>query len=178
MGQFIREAVGVFKNSADLEAAITELEATAFPRQDITILGDSKDIESTYGSRTVHPDLVKDNPHAPRMAPLRTEEKAVGTGVIIGIPAYFCGCVAALVVNPAPGLVLLSAVTGGSLFGALIGGGLAWLAKNSMENRTKEQIRKGGLVLWVRTPSPNFEKEAQDIMHKHGADDVHIHTIM
>ena len=88
--QTIREAVGVFDDPEKLNAAIAELEFTAFPRQDISVLGGSGNVEKQFGTPAVNPLLVEDNPDAPRVAPIRPEEKALGAANLklqAGMPA-------------------------------------------------------------------------------------------
>ena len=84
---------------------------------------------------------------------------------------------AALAVNPATNLVLLSAVAIGSLIGAGIGGAATYLLRRRIMNNINEKIRNGGLLLWVRTGGPNREKVALDILKRNGGRHVHIHNI-
>jgi len=44
MPENIREAVGVFDNPEKVDAAIADLEGTAFPRHDISVLGSKKEV--------------------------------------------------------------------------------------------------------------------------------------
>jgi len=48
--------------------------------------------------------------------------------------------------------------------------------KTYLDNRVHEQIKEGGLVLWVKTFKPEQEKQAKEIMKDHGAQDVHFHA--
>ena len=178
MAQVMREAVGVFDNIEQLDKAIAELETTAFPRQDISVLGNKNKVEEKFGSDTVKPEWVEDNPATPRGISIRPEEKTIGATVLIGVPAYFGGCIGALIVNPATNLILLGAVALGSLIGAGIGYA-AFLGLKQRHNRAiKRQIDKGGLLLWVRTPGPHREVKAKDILRRYGAKHVHIHNIV
>jgi len=175
--QTIREAVGVFDNRKMLYSAIAELENTAFPRHDISILGGDHEMKKKYGVHAVDPLIAEDNPDAPRIAPIRPEEKALGAAIIIGGTAYFTGCAAAIVSASTSKWGVLAAITVGSLFGAVVGGIVALIIGIWMNRRIKNQIRQGGVVLWVRTPGPNRERLAREILRKHGGKDVHIHEI-
>ena len=124
MGQVIRETVGVFNDVEMIDKAINELESTNFPRHDISVIANRKEVRKEFGQGSVAPELLEDNPKAPRGVHVRPEERTIGAGVIIGVPAYVTGCVAALLVNPASGPVLLGAVALGSLVGAALGGGV------------------------------------------------------
>ncbi len=173
----IREAVGVFDDRKLLYAAIAELENTAFPRQDISVLGGPHNVEKEFGAPAVNPLLVEDNPDAPRVAPIRPEEKALGAAVLVGGAAYFGGCAAAIMSASSSDWQLLTAITIGSAIGAIAGTSVAFAIGALMDRRIKNQIKKGGLVLWVRTPGPNRERLAREILRKYGGRDVHIHDI-
>src|SRR5690606_11393020 len=77
----IREAVGVFDDQNQLDAAVAELEVTAFPRQDISVLSQQQ-VQERFGDDT-RTEWFEDNPAAPRSVPLRPEERHIGAGVII-----------------------------------------------------------------------------------------------
>lgn len=177
MTQLIREAVGVFDDLSNMDKAIAELEGTAFPRHDISVLGDKDKLKERFGSRYVDTAWVEDNPYAPRKAPVRPEERTIGATLLIALPAYLFGCAGLLMVNPASSLVMLSAVALGSIVGAALGAVGVMFLRARMEKAVDAQVRSGGLVLWVRTPGPKREEKAKNIMSKHGARHVHAHNI-
>jgi len=73
--------------------------------------------------------------------------------------------------------VVAAAVTGTALAGALIGTVLTrWLGKHHAEH-LQEQLDRGGLLLWVRTPDAAAEQRALEILTRHSAHDVHIHDL-
>lgn len=172
-----REAVGIFDNQSKLDAAVAELELSEFAHHDISVLGDQETLEERFGSQAVNPERLEDNPEAPRGTYVHPEEKTIGASVIIGVPAYIFGCIAALFVNPASNFALLGAVTTGSLFGALLGGIVVYFLTQRLQNRTRRQIKKGGLLLWVHTPNHTKERRAMDILRRHGGRHVHVHSI-
>lgn len=176
--QTIREAVGVFDNVERLNAAIAELENTAFPRHDISVLGGSHDLEKQFGTPAVNPLLVEDNPDAPRLVPIKPEEKALGAAVLVGVIAYFGGCAAAVMAASSTKWGILTAITTGSTIGAVIGAIIAIVIGAWMNRRVKNQIQSGGIVVWVRTPGPVRERLAREILRRHGGKDVHIHNIV
>lgn len=173
----VKEAVGVFNSINDLDAAVEDLESSQFSRQDISVLGGTDKIEERFGGSSVNFKLLQDHPDAPRGISLRPEEKTIGAGFILAVPAYIFGCLAALAVNPAGSVVLLLAVALGSLFGATLGGGVLYILRRKMINSINEKIRKGGLLLWVRTAGPNRERIALDILKRNNGSHVHIHKI-
>jgi hypothetical protein len=52
----------------------------------------------------------------------------------------------------------------------------ATIARHHTAN-VKEQLLKGGIVLWVNVPNSDTEKRAVAILNKMGAQDVHVHEI-
>ncbi|MCD8526106.1 MAG: hypothetical protein LRY76_02960 [Alphaproteobacteria bacterium] len=173
----IREAVCVFESQEQLDAAIRELETTAFPRQDISVLAHGKKLEETFGTANISSENLEDNPRAPRSFSIRPEEKTIGSTAIIGICAYSAGCIAAIMAQQSSILTLLAAITGGSLVGAAIGGAAIYSFSRYLQQDSNWKIHHGGLVLWVRTPAPDKEQTAKTIMRKHGGRNVHMHEI-
>ena len=177
MATFAREAIGIFDDQEKLDAAIQELEATHFPRRDISVLGSAEEIEKRFGSEAVDPDLLKDSPRTLRSISIRPEEKTIGATAFIGLLGYVGGCIAALIVNPATSLILLSAIALGSLIGAGIGGFIIKMIRSNMHEHIQKQIKKGGVLVWVRTPEPRKEKNAKDILTRNGAKHIYMHGI-
>jgi hypothetical protein len=169
ISETVREAVGLFDNMEHLQDAVRELESTAFPRQDISILG--------HNPGAIVAEVAEDNPNVGREAPVRVEEQIIGTGALVGAAAYVGGVAAALaagaVAIPAPLLAVAIGIGGG----ATAGGILAKVLGNHYDKAVHDQIEKGGLLLWIRTPDEGREKIACNIMNAHGARHVHIHEI-
>lgn len=173
----VKEAVGVFDSLENLDEAIRELEGSSFPRHSISVLGSRERVEEKFGAKSVNPKWLEDNPNAPRDISIRPEEKTIGASFIIGVPAYVFGCAAALMAHPASNIALFTAITAGSLIGAAIGGGAVFLIGQKLKKRIERQLQKGGLLLWVATPTIELEKIALKILRKYDAKHVHIHNI-
>lgn len=167
------EAVGVFDDSHKLDVAVAELEGTAFARTDISVAAVESEplLEEQKGNA-----LSWMENHAPRGISIRPEEKVIGSGVIIGCAAYVGGCAAALAAKSATNVILLIAILSGSLAGALIGSLIVLAIGLRLQNMIAAQMRKGGLMLWVRTADQNKKDVAQKILQKNGAKYVHIHA--
>jgi hypothetical protein len=174
----VHEAVGVFTDLSKLDAAISELEHTAFPRHDISVLGNKKEIQERLQDGSIRLEWLEDYPEAPRDISVRPEEKTIGTTVLIGICGYIGGCIAAISVGTASTVYLLAAIAAGSILGIGIGMFAALAIWQQAQKKIQNQIDKGGLLLWVRTPEPEREELAQDIMRRHDGKHVHIHTII
>ncbi len=173
-----REVVGLFTNMQEVQDTIRDLEGTAFPRQDISVMGRRRELEKVFGSRTVDPEIAMNNASTPRQAPARPEEKTIGTAAMIGGSAYIGAMAAAL----AAGAVTFPALVGAAAIGGLGGGSLGAFLTRLMGDRYNrhvgEQIEKGGLLLWVRTPDSEKEEIAKQIMVSRGGYDVHIHAVV
>ncbi|MCK6418294.1 MAG: hypothetical protein L6Q57_05065 [Alphaproteobacteria bacterium] len=170
-----REAVGIFDSQSHRDAAIAELEITAFPRHDISVLGSESELRRRYGTGGVPLHRLEDNAQAPRAVSIRPEEKIIARGFVIGICAYVGGCIVAIAAQTLNPLSLLAAIAAGSLAGAALGGLIAYLFGHYLQKQISRQIQKGGLLLWVRTGDAEKEKIAMKILRKHGARDVHVH---
>lgn len=172
-----REAVGVFDNPFEMDAAIAELENTAFPRDAISILANTPDIKKQFGTSVVRPEDVEDDPDAPRTVPVHPEEKAMGIAALIGVTVYTAMTAGVVFFGQASTpFDWMAAIILGSVGGAAIGIAV-WLFTRHLRNRRAQQIQAGGIVMWVRTPDEDRENLARDILMKHGAHDVHIHQV-
>lgn len=172
----VREVCGVFSNVDDLQEAIRDLEGTAFPRQDISVMGARGELEEVFGARTVPPEFAMDNADTPRQAPARPEEETIGKAALVGGGAYVGAMGLALAAGAIAFPVAGAAIIGG-LGGGVLGGILTKLLGDVETRHIHEQVERGGLLLWVQTPDENKEDVAMRIMSMHGARSVHAHTI-
>jgi|MDTB01.2.fsa_nt_gb hypothetical protein len=168
------EAVGVFDDLEQLDKAVSELEGSQFARHDITVLGNMQEVEKRFGAKAVRPEWLEDNPRTPREISVRPEEKTIGATVGIGVLAYLGGSIGALMVNPATNYILLGSVALGSLLGAALGCAIVFSIRKKLSNRVQQQMREGGLLLWVKTLDRNRETIATNVLRKHGGKHVHI----
>lgn len=172
-----RECVGLFLTGEDLQEAIRDLEGTAFPRQDISIMGTRGELETMFGSKTVDPHVAMDNPDTPRQAPARPEEKNIGLSAMVSVPVYTGAMAAALSAGALAFPAIIGAAVLGGVGGGAVGAVLAKLFGDRDTRHYEEQIERGGLLLWVRTPDREREEIAVGIMRKHNAHEVHVHDI-
>ncbi len=173
-----KEAVGVFKTTNDLQNAIRSLEGTAFPRQDISVMGSRSELQKIFGSKTVLPEFAMDNADTPRQAPARPEEKTIGTAGMIGGATYVGAMAMALTAGAVTFPAIITAAVIGGLGGGTLGAILAKIFGDRYNRHIEEQIEHGGLLLWVRTPDKDREELAKHIMIANGAYDVHVHQIV
>ena len=175
----IREAVGVFHNADEMEAAIEDLEENGFDRAEISLLASQAAVREKLGHAFTDAKPLEDNPLTPRTAFVSTESIGDAEGALLGGLIYVGALVAAGAVVASGGSfgALLAATAVGTASGGLVGGALAALVGKEHADNIQEQLDRGGLLVWVRTPSEADEKRAVDILKRHKADDVHLHSI-
>jgi hypothetical protein len=172
----VPEAVAVFDEVGALDAAVEDLLAAGFKKADMSLLASEDAVGKKLGHRYERVEEMEDEPHAPRIAYRTRASIGESDDVIIGTLTYLPTVVAAGTVVASEGIVA-AAVTGTAIAGALIGTVLTrWLDKHHAE-RLQEQLEHGGLLLWVRTPDPESQRRAVEILTRHSAHDVHIHGL-
>ena len=173
-----KEVVGVFMSHDDLQRAIRELEGTSFPRQDISVMGGRSELERVFGAKVIPPEFAIDNPDTPRQAPSRPEEQTIGVAGMIGGTAYVGAMALALTAGAVTFPAIISAAVIGGISGGTLGAILTKLLGDRYNRHVEQQIEKGGLLLWVRTPDSEREDLANRIMITNNAYQVHMHQIV
>ncbi|HSA81996.1 MAG TPA: hypothetical protein VLE23_14360 [Geminicoccaceae bacterium] len=172
----VREAVAVFDDVSDLDAAVEELRQAGFEGDAISLLASEHAVQKKLGHRYERVEDLEDEPDAPRVAYRTPAALGESEDMLIGSLTYLPAVVAAGTVVASAGIVA-AAVTGTALAGALIGTVMArWIDKQHAEH-LQEQLDRGGLLLWVRTPDQAAERRALEILTRHSAHDVHIHEL-
>jgi hypothetical protein len=175
--QSIREVVGIFHTSADLQAAIDDLLSGGFDRAELSLLASARSIEKKLGHAYRKTSDFADNPEVPRSAYVSTEAIGDAKGGLIGGLIYVGAVVAAgaVVVSEGPlaAAFAAAAVAGGA--GGLIGSLLARVVGRHRANYLQEQIDNGGLLLWVHARDAIHEARSIDILRSHCGDNVHVH---
>lgn len=173
----MREAVGLFSDMVSLQNAVKELERTEFPRDALSVLGNKEEIEARFGSETVNPDFAMDDANTPREPLVRSEEKNIGRGALISATGYVGAMGLALMSGAITIPAIIAAAAIGGAGGAGIGAVLTKLLGDHFDDKMEDQIKRGGLLLWVRTPEPSREQIACDILSRYGATNVHVHDL-
>lgn len=175
----ISEAVGIFHRSEELQAAIDELLSSGFHRAQLSLLAGASTLEEKLGHRCKTVSPLADDPAIPRSVYVSPEAIGDAEGGLIGGLVYVGAAAAAGVVVASGGTLaaIITAVvlTGGT--GALLGSMLALWLGDHHARYLEDQIKRGGLLLWVRTRTNADELRALSILKKHSADEVHIHTL-
>lgn len=175
----VYEAVAVFTNAADLQAALDELQSSGFMRQELSVLANEKAVEEKLGHRYRKIQEAEDDPDAPRTIFVANETISEAEGSAIGLPMYMAATTATGVVVASGGTMLaaiLAMAAGGSI-GAAIGTVLARLIAHHHAQYIQEQIDLGGILLWVHLRAPEMKDIALRVLDKHASHDVHVHEI-
>jgi len=175
----VREAVAVFEDAQTLQDAIDELLESGFDRASLSLLADEKTVRSKLGHAYEKVEELEDDTNVPTISYVSTEAIGDAKGGLIGIPLYIAAGVAAGVVAASGGTLAATAlaalVAGGA--GATVGAVLAGMLGEHHAEYLGEQLKHGGVLLWVNTPDTAHEDRAKQILEKHSAHDVHVHNI-
>jgi hypothetical protein len=173
----VPEAVGVFDTFDTLQAAFYDLRAVGFHHSDISLLGGEKALKDTLGDKFwLAPDL-EDDPRAPRAHFVSEEAMGELEGAIAG-GFFFVGsfiAAAALLTPASPLTASIAAIAIGGTPAAVIGALLARRVDQHHRDYYENQIRHGGILMWVRTRDKAREDLAVKIMQGHSGRDVHVH---
>jgi hypothetical protein len=171
------EAVGVFDTVPALQAAIYDLMIAGFSRHDISLLGGEQALREKFGQHFWSAGDLEDDPEAPRAAFVSEEAMGELEGGIAG-GFLFLGSAIAMTVLLGPASTLaasIAAVAVGGVPGAVLGTLLARRVGKHHRDYYARQIEHGGMLLWVRTDTPEKERRAVEIMKGHSGRDVHVH---
>lgn len=123
--------------------------------------------------------VLADDPAAQRTDHFCTEALGDAEGSLVSgfavVPAMGTAWVGAAAGAGLLATVGLTVATAGT--GALIGVALAALLARRRRLGFDEQVEHGGLLLWVRTPTPDLEEHALAILRRHAAHHVHAHDL-
>ena len=175
----LREAVGVFETADSLQEAIDELLMSGFNRAELSLLAAESAVDEKLGGKYQKIAELEDSSIAPRCCYVSKESLGTAQGGLISGLLYV-GAITASVAIVASGGALAATIIGASLaggVGGLIGTVLASLIDDHHASYLQEQLEHGGLLLWVRTWNKEREKCAAEILARHSARDVHIHTL-
>jgi hypothetical protein len=176
----VREVVGLFSTPANLQAAVDQLEMGGFDRSQISVLGKHAQLEDhlPHLSGGASSKSLEDDKDVPRDAP-DDDSGPEFEAAAVGIPIYVLG-VGGLAVVIASGGSLALAV-GALVLGGAVGGGVGGLLAHAIgkdhRDNIAEQVRQGGLLLWVQPRNAEQEKKATELLKKNSASDVHVHQV-
>ena len=151
------EIVGRFENRAPFTAAVEELLAAGFAKNDLSVL-DAHESLSASGS------------------PGEAWQEAVGS--LVGEIKYVGPITAAGLIAVATGPVgaAISAAVAAGLTGAALTELLQTVRATPHTESFARALELGAVLLWVSTETPEREAKASEVLTRHGAADVHRHA--
>ena len=177
--QIVREAVGVFRDARCFEAAADDLLIMGFDRSLLSLMASVETVERELGHLQMDAAEIADDPLVPRIAFFGNRSRtvlrdAVAAGLI------YAGATAAAGVVVASGGTVGAAIAAAAVLGGA-GGTLGLAFGRVMEGRhvrhLAAQIAHGGILLWVRTLTPEWERRAIETLERHGATGIHVHDL-
>lgn len=175
----VREVVSVFHDAKALEAAVDALETAGFVQTNISIMADAKAVAQKLGHIYEPVETMEEDPNVPRRTFVTRADRAVEESVALGLPLYvgaMAGAVAVVASGGAAAMALLGAAAGG-LAGGGVGAVLARLIGNAEADKLEDNIRAGGILLWVAVSDGAAESRAIEVLKAAGGADVHVHEI-
>ncbi len=165
-----REVVGLFAKPADLQAAIDQLMLGGIDRAQISVLG-----KRTHVGGHLFGKDEKDGPQAVADEDSFTEIEAA----TVGVPIYLLGVGGMAVVIASGGSLALG--IGALMLGGAAGGGLGGMLAHAIGMKHREtiaeQVKRGGMLLWVQPRNAAQEQAATAVLEHNHATDVHVHEI-
>ncbi|MEL0438032.1 hypothetical protein [Phycobacter sp. K97] len=173
----VPEAVGVFDSFEAQQAAFYDLRSVGFHHSDISLLGSQEAIEEKLGKGYWRAADLEDDPRAPRAH--FVSEEAIGElqGTIAG-GFFFVGSYIAMAAMLTPASTLAASIAAIAIGGspsAVLGTLLARRVGQNHKEYYAEQIRHGGILMWVRCRDKEREELAVKILKGHSGRDVHVH---
>jgi hypothetical protein len=174
-----REAVGTFHSEEALEAAVSALASAGWDRARLSILAAESVLAPHLPASDKSTEAAADDPQALRGSVVSDTDMRQGRTLassMAGVVAAF-GAAGAVVVTGGGALaaVVGAAAVGGGVTAAAHAAG-RWL-NDRREKFLDEQVERGGILLWVGLRHPGEDRQAMDILRRHGAEDVHVHEI-
>lgn len=175
----VREAVGVFHDADSMQAAIDELQSNGFSRADLSLMAGDETVREKLGHIYERVEEAEDDPAAPRTVYVAPESRGDAEGGLIGGLMYVGALAAAGAIVASGGTVAaaIGAAVAAGAGGGLIGGALAMLLEEKHAIYVEDQLRHGGMLLWVSLRDAAHEEKALSILRSHSAHDVHVHDI-
>ena len=173
----VPEAVGVFDSVDDLQKAIYDLRMVGFSRYDLSLLGSQETLERKLGKAYWRAEELEDDPRAPRAHFVSEEAMGELEGAIAG-GFFFLGSYIAMAALLTPASTLAAAIAAIAIGGGpagVIGTLLARRADRHHRDYYENQLRHGGLLLWVRVKDQDWQEKAVKILEGHSGRDVHVH---
>jgi hypothetical protein len=155
--QTANEVVGRFAECAPFTAAVKELRAAGFDRAALSVLDTHESISAAGSPGEAWKEVL---------AGLAGEVNYVGPITDAGLIGLATGPVGAAI----------SATVAAGFTGAAVAELLSTIKATPHTESFARALESGALLLWVRAGDAERQAKAQDILTRHGAQDVHLHA--
>lgn len=171
----VHEAVGYFDDPEQLFCAISDLEGAGFNRSYLSILARESFLDGDLKGGYEEIRQAESDPDAERSAVIAdTDIRQVRTMAtsIAGLAAADIAAGVTILTGGVAAAALAAAAAGG--LAAATATGVGYRAGQSEEDFLREQIARGGIILWVKTPEEELEAKAVRILNENGASEAHV----
>ena len=170
-----REAVGIFDDEADMQAAIDDLLTAGFGRCELSFGGhqDGPQAKETAAQLADDPSAHRTNQFSPEVLGDAEGSLIGGFAIVPVLSTSWAAAAAGAGIVATAGLAVAS---GG--VGAIVGLGLAMALARRRHRGLEAQEEHGGLLVWIRTRTPELEQRAKAILDRHAAHSVHSHDLL
>lgn len=179
MSDTVREVVGIFHDAKSLEKAADALMSGGIDRSLLSLIATEDVLREKLGGKLGSAEDLADDESVPRISYADHSEVSLGQGALISGLFYVGAMIGTGVVFASGGapLVALIAGTVGGVSAGGIGAALSMRLGQVVAGKVEDEVARGGLILWARTPTPESEEKALKIMRDCGAYDVHAHGL-
>src|SRR5258708_47994 len=152
------EVVGLFRSADAVEAAISALTSAGWDRSELSLLAQ----KSAFDANPPMGDAERaaDDPNTQRAPVVSGTDVPQRPTLAPSLPALIAALIGA-------------AAAGGGAAAAVEA--LGQWAGHSRDDFLHEQVKRGGILLFVMLRRPDQEQIARDILVKHGAEEVRVH---
>ena len=150
-----RDAVGVFAEREGFEAAVAELKAAGFDHADLSVLATREAIEAAGTQKESWSEVFN-----AFVNEIRYEHPLFASGLIVLAGGPLTATIAGIIAAAVGGLAVKDVVE-------------EVVARPHTEQFARA-VEAGGAILWVRTASPERERDAMAILKANGATNVHV----
>jgi hypothetical protein len=176
----VREAVCIVHGREQLEKLIERLMTSGFDRSAINLMASQDAIFRKLGTVYLDPAAAADVPGVPRRKLILPSDQVGLTALVFGT-LLSIGTIGAILPILASGGALAAVIVAGVTGGAA-GGGLAKVIEDHIVGRSDQveldnELKRDGLVIFVRVRDFGREAVALAIMRDCAADKVHVHDV-
>lgn len=174
-----KDTIGIFYDENNLQEAVYNLEKAGFAKDCVSILADEATLRKQLGKKFRNVRELAYDPSTPRRRPVLSRELnftqglAIFLGAAVGMTATTVSAV--MSAHVMSDFQMMMTMLAGSVGGTLIGLGQALIMNRSHTKNIREQIRRGGLLLWVAVNGEEQERTARAILKNSAARDVNVY---